>query len=74
VQQVPSILRPLCLWGSWIDVLCIFVLDIDPSNSGFGLRFEDFGWNLNFFIELGSLSIPGDLSGLRPQVSRHIIP
>jgi hypothetical protein len=27
--------------GSWIDVLCIFVLDLDPSNSRFGLRFKD---------------------------------
>jgi hypothetical protein len=42
------------LWGSWIDALDIFVLDLDPSNSGFGLGFEDFGWFHSFFVELGS--------------------
>jgi hypothetical protein len=37
---VPLILRSLCLdffLGSWIDALCIFMLDLDPSNSEFGL-------------------------------------
>jgi hypothetical protein len=30
---VPPILRCLCsdfLWGSWIDALCIFMLDLNP--------------------------------------------
>jgi hypothetical protein len=62
------------LWGSWIDVLCIFVLDLDSSNAGFGLRFEDFSWNPSFVLELGSLSIPDDLVCLRPQVFGHSIP
>jgi hypothetical protein len=56
------------LWGSWIDDLCIFVLDLDPSNSGFVLGFEDFGWNPSFLVELGCDSIPGNLVCLTPQV------
>jgi hypothetical protein len=63
----------ICWWGSWIDVLCIFVLDHDPSISGFGLRLKDFGWNHSFLVELGSRSIPSDLVGLRQQVSGHSI-
>jgi hypothetical protein len=55
----------ICWWASWIDVLCIFVLDHDPSNSGFGLWLKDFGWNPSFFVELGCDSIPGDLVRLR---------
>jgi hypothetical protein len=31
--------------------VCIFVLDLDPSNSGFGLGFEDFGWNPSVLVE-----------------------
>jgi hypothetical protein len=27
----------ICLRGSWVDVLCIFVYDLDPYNAGFGL-------------------------------------
>jgi hypothetical protein len=54
--------------GSWIDALCIFVLDHDPSISGFGLRLKDSGWNPSFLVELGCDSIPGDLVRLRAQV------
>jgi hypothetical protein len=39
----------ICWRGSWIVALCIFVLDHDPSNSEFGLRLRDFGWNPNFW-------------------------
>jgi hypothetical protein len=38
--------------------MCIFVLDLDPSNFEFGLILEDFGWNPSFFVELGCDSIP----------------
>jgi hypothetical protein len=36
----------------WImeDVLCIFVLYHDPSNTEFGLRLKDFGWNPSFCV------------------------
>jgi hypothetical protein len=63
-----------CLWGSWIDVLFIFMLDLDPSNARFDLQLENFGWKPSFVLELGSLSIPGDLVGLRPQVFGPSIP
>jgi hypothetical protein len=56
------------LWGSWIEALRLFVLDLDPSNSGFGLGFEDFGWNLSLLVELDCDSIPGVLFRLRSQV------
>jgi hypothetical protein len=49
-----GVLVRISLWGSWIDALRIFVADLDPSNSGFGLGFEDFGWNPTFLVELGS--------------------
>jgi hypothetical protein len=64
----------ICLWGSWIDALCIFVLDLDPSNSRFDLRFQDFGWNPGFLVELGLWSIPSVLIGLRLQVFGYSIP
>jgi hypothetical protein len=54
----------ICLWGSWINVLCIFVLDLDPSNYKFGLRLKDFGWNPSSLCELGRISVPLDLVGL----------
>jgi hypothetical protein len=57
----------ICWWGSWIVALCIFVLDHDPSNSEFVLRLKDFGWKPSFFLELGRISIPLDLVGLRLQ-------
>jgi hypothetical protein len=56
-QLVPQILRCLDLdffVGSWIDAFCIFMLDLDPSNSGFGLGFEDFGWTPSFLVELSA--------------------
>jgi hypothetical protein len=36
----------------------MFVLDLDPSNSGFRFQFEDFGWNPSFVLELGRILIP----------------
>jgi hypothetical protein len=38
----------ICWWESWIVASCIFVLDLDPPNSEFGLRLKDFDWNLGF--------------------------
>jgi hypothetical protein len=34
--------------------LCIFALDLGPSNSRFGLGFEDFEWNPSFLVEIDS--------------------
>jgi hypothetical protein len=53
-RLVPLILR--CSGSDFFvgimdDALFIFVLDLD---SIFGLRFEDFGWNPSFLVELGS--------------------
>jgi hypothetical protein len=73
---VPSILRcrsQICWWESWIVASCIFVLDLDPPNSEFGLRLKDFGWKLSFVLELGRISIPIDSLGLRLQICRHNI-
>jgi hypothetical protein len=53
--------------------LCIFVLDLDPSNAIFDLRVTDFGWSRRLVVELGDLSILGDLVGLRLQVFGHSI-
>jgi hypothetical protein len=50
------------------------MLDLDPSNARFDLQLENFGWKPSFVLELGSLSIPGDLVGLRPQVFGPSIP
>jgi hypothetical protein len=38
----------ICSWESWIVASCIFVLDLDPPNSEFGLRLKDLGSNLGF--------------------------
>jgi hypothetical protein len=56
-----------------IDVLCIFVLDLDPSNARFGLRFADFGWNPRVLLELGRILIPLVSVGLRLQIHRNRI-
>jgi hypothetical protein len=32
----------ISLRGSWVSALCLFVDDLDPSNTGLGLRFVDF--------------------------------
>jgi hypothetical protein len=61
------------LWESFIVALCIFVLDLDPSNSEFGLRFNDFSWKPSFALELGRISIPLGSLGLTIQIRRHSI-
>jgi hypothetical protein len=35
----------ISLRGSWVSALCLFVDDLDPSNTGFGLQFVDFWMN-----------------------------
>jgi hypothetical protein len=70
-RLAPSVLRCLgldLLVGIMIDVLCIFVLDLDPPISGFGLCLKNFGWNPSFLVELGCDLIPNDLIHLRSQV------
>jgi hypothetical protein len=42
-----------------VDVLCIFLYDVDSSNAGIGLRFASFGWNPRWWLELDCLAIPG---------------
>jgi hypothetical protein len=37
---------------------CIFVLDLDPPNFGFGLRLKDFGWALGFWLVLVAIRFP----------------
>jgi hypothetical protein len=70
VRLDSSILRHLCSisFVGIMDVLRIFVLDLDPSNAGFDLQFKDFNWNHSFVIELGCDSIPNNLVGWRLQV------
>jgi hypothetical protein len=58
---VPSILRCLgsnLLAGSWIVASCIFVHDLDPPNSEFGLRLKDFSWTLGFWLSLVANRFP----------------
>jgi hypothetical protein len=50
-----------------------FVLDHDPSISGFGLRLKNFDWNPSFLVDLGCDSIPGDLVCLWSQDLGHSI-
>ena len=45
----------ISLRETWIDVLCIFVLDLVPSNAGKSLRF------VSFRSVLKGFAIPGDL-------------
>jgi hypothetical protein len=59
--------------GSWLDVLCIFVYDLDPSNVRFGLRFTDFDWNPMCLLELRRILIPLISVGLRPKIRRDSI-
>jgi hypothetical protein len=41
------------------------MLDLNPSNDRFGLRYVDFGWNPRLVLEVVDLSIPIDLFGSR---------
>jgi hypothetical protein len=45
-----GVLVRICWWESWIVAPCIFVLDLDPPNSEFGLQLKDFGWNLRSWL------------------------
>jgi hypothetical protein len=76
VWLVPSILG-VCVQISWLEsrihILCIFVVNLDPSNSGFCLRFEGFVLNPSFLVELDSFSIPSNLV-CKPQVLWDSIP
>jgi hypothetical protein len=56
-----------------VDVLCIFVYDLDLSNAGFGLRFTDFSWNLRLLLEHSRISISLVSVGLRLQIRRDSI-
>jgi hypothetical protein len=44
-----------------MDVLCIFVIDLVPSNAGKPLRFTDFRSELYFLMVFKGSAIPGDL-------------
>jgi hypothetical protein len=48
----------ICWWESWIVAWCIFVLDLDPPNSEFGLRLKNFGWNLGFWLSSVVIRFP----------------
>jgi hypothetical protein len=68
--------RRVCLdflRGSWIDVLCIFVLDLDPSNTRLGLRLTDSSWNPRLLFEHGRISIPFVSVGLMLPICRDSI-
>jgi hypothetical protein len=44
-----------------MDVSCIFVIDLVPSNAGKPLRFEDFRSVLYLLVVLKGFAVPGDL-------------
>jgi hypothetical protein len=44
-----------------MDVLCIFVIDLVPSNAGKSLRFKDFRLVLKLLVVLKGFAIPSDL-------------
>jgi hypothetical protein len=44
-----------------MDVLCIFGIDLVPSNAGKPLRFKDFRSELWLLVVLKGFAIPGDL-------------
>jgi hypothetical protein len=44
-----------------MDVLCIFVIDLVPSNAGKPLRFKYFRSELKFLVVLKGSASPGDL-------------
>jgi hypothetical protein len=48
----------ICWWESWIVDSCIFVLDLDPPNSEFVPRLNDFGWNLGFWLSSVAIRFP----------------
>jgi hypothetical protein len=45
-------------WESWVVASCIFVVDLDPPNSEFGLRLKDFGWNVGFWLNSVAIRFP----------------
>jgi hypothetical protein len=47
IRRFEGVSLRISLRGSWVSALCLFVDDLDPSNTGFGLRFVDFRMNPN---------------------------
>jgi hypothetical protein len=54
-------------------VLCILVLDLNPSNAEFGLQLVDFSWNPSFLVELSRILIPLVSVDFRIQILRYSI-
>jgi hypothetical protein len=46
---------------TWIDVLCIFGIDLVPSDAGKLLRFKDFRSELQLLVVFKGSAIPDDL-------------
>jgi hypothetical protein len=44
-----------------MDVLCIFGIDLVPSNAGKPLRFKDYRSELKFLVVFKGSAIPDDL-------------
>jgi hypothetical protein len=45
IRRFEGVSHRISLRESWVSAWCLFVDDIDPSNTGFGLRFVDFRMN-----------------------------
>jgi hypothetical protein len=71
--QFRGVCVQIFLWGSWIDVLCIFVLDLEPLKLRIWPLIEDLGWHPSALCELSRILIPLDLVGLRLQICRYTI-
>jgi hypothetical protein len=42
IPRIEWVSPQISLRETWMDVLCIFVIDLVPSNAGKPLRFKDF--------------------------------
>jgi hypothetical protein len=51
----------ISLRETWIDVLCVFGIDLVPSNAGKPLRFKDSRSELWFLVVFKGSAIPDDL-------------
>jgi hypothetical protein len=51
----------ISLRETWMDVLCIFGIDLVPSNTGKPLLFKDFRSELYLLVVFKGSVIPGDL-------------
>ena len=68
IRGFESIFSGISLRGSWVDALCIFVCDLDPSNAGKHLRFVSFWPEFKFLVDVRVIRVSQRFSELEVEI------